>query len=56
MTAMAGRDGDRDSGAAPAPATARELYRRKRGRNLALLLAILACCALFYAITIVRTG
>ena len=54
MTAMAGRDGDRDGGAAPG--TARELYRRKRGRNLALLLAILACCALFYAITIVRTG
>ena len=34
--------------------TGAELRRRKRGRNLAVLLAILAACALFYVITIVK--
>ena len=28
--------------------------RQRRGRNLAVLLAILAACALFYIITVVR--
>ena len=31
-----------------------DLRRRKRGRNLAVLFAILAFCVLFYVITIVR--
>lgn len=31
-----------------------DLRRRKRGRNLAVLFAILASCVLFYVITIVR--
>lgn len=31
-----------------------DLRRRKRGRNLAVLFAIIAFCVLFYVITIVR--
>ena len=33
-----------------------EFVRRRRGRNYALLGALLALCALFYAITIVHWG
>ena len=31
-----------------------ELNRRRRGRNLAMLAALLALCVLFYAIAIVK--
>jgi hypothetical protein len=31
-----------------------EISRRRRGRSLALLVALLGLCALFYAITIVK--
>lgn len=48
MTVAEDRDDSREA------ATARELYRRKRGRNIAVLLAIFAACVLFYVITIVR--
>lgn len=37
-----------------APIKASDMLRQKRGRNLAVLLAIFACCGLFYLITIVR--
>jgi hypothetical protein len=30
------------------------LARRRRGRNWAMLIALLALCALFYAITLVK--
>lgn len=46
MTAMASND--------PRPVSADSFRRRKRSRNIAILVAILACCALFYLITIVR--
>ena len=46
MTAMAIND--------PRPVSADSFRRRKRSRNIAILVAILACCALFYLITIVR--
>jgi hypothetical protein len=36
------------------PVRAADMLRAKRGRNLAVLLAIFAFCALFYLITIVR--
>ncbi|MBL6597628.1 MAG: hypothetical protein ISP41_01950 [Alphaproteobacteria bacterium] len=36
------------------PIRAADMLRAKRGRNLGVLLAIFACCALFYLITIVR--
>ena len=29
-------------------------YRQRRGRNLAILAAIVVCCVLFYVITIAR--
>ncbi len=29
-------------------------YKQRRGRNLAILAAIVACCVLFYVITIAR--
>jgi hypothetical protein len=32
------------------------LRRRRRGRNIAMLVALLAMCALFYAITLVKLG
>jgi len=38
----------------PSPERGEDLRRRKRGRNLAVLFAIFAFCALFYVITIVR--
>ena len=38
----------------PTPVRAADMLRRKRGRNLAVLLAIFACCGLFYLITIIR--
>ena len=38
------------------PAEAIELRRRQRGRNIALLLVLLAVVALFYAIAIVKLG
>jgi hypothetical protein len=31
-----------------------EVVRRRRGRNWAILIALFAVCALFYAITIVK--
>ena len=37
-------------------AESREVVRRRRGRNLALLAVLLALCALFYAIAFVRMG
>lgn len=36
------------------PADAAEFRRRQRGRNIALLLALVAIAALFYAISIVK--
>ena len=36
------------------PAEAVELRRRQRGRNIALLIVLLALAALFYAIAVVR--
>lgn len=36
------------------PIRAADMLRQKRGRNLAVLLAIFACCGLFYLITIIR--
>jgi hypothetical protein len=38
------------------PAQVTELRRRQRGRNIALLIALLAVAALFYAIAIVKLG
>ena len=46
VTAMASND--------PQPVSGGSFRRRKRSRNIAILVAILACCALFYLITIVR--
>ena len=34
--------------------TREEIARRRRGRNLAMLLVLVALCLLFYAITIVK--
>lgn len=31
-----------------------EMVRRRRGRNIAMLVVLLALCALFFAITIVK--
>jgi len=45
--------------AAPNPLTRAEsdaLTRRRRGRNIAMLIALLALSALFYAIAIVKLG
>lgn len=36
------------------PMEAAELRRRQRGRNIAVLLALIALAALFYAISIVK--
>jgi len=36
------------------PAEATELRRRQRGKNLALVVVLVAVAALFYAISIVR--
>jgi hypothetical protein len=36
------------------PVRAADMLRAKRGRNLAVLLAIFSFCALFYLITIIR--
>ena len=33
-----------------------ELVRRRRGRNIAMLVALCALCALFYVITLVKLG
>ncbi len=38
----------------PGPTEVDELRRRRRGRNWAIMLVLLALCALFYAITIVK--
>lgn len=38
------------------PEEAAELRRRRRGRNIALLVVLLALSALFYAIAIVKLG
>jgi hypothetical protein len=34
----------------------REIHRRRRGRNIAMLVVLLAMSALFYAIAIVKLG
>jgi hypothetical protein len=36
------------------PIEAAELRRRQRGRNIALLVVLVAICVLFYAITFVK--
>lgn len=36
------------------PTNATELRRRRRGRNIAIMLVLLGLCVLFYAITIVK--
>ncbi|MDX2103232.1 MAG: hypothetical protein SF002_11920 [Alphaproteobacteria bacterium] len=33
-----------------------EFYRRRRGRNVAVMLALLGLTALFFAITVVQVG
>jgi hypothetical protein len=38
----------------PTPTEAAELRRRRRGRNLAMLFALLGLAVLFFAITIVK--
>ncbi|MGE0415261.1 MAG: hypothetical protein AB7O80_00530 [Acetobacteraceae bacterium] len=38
----------------PGPTEADELRRRRRGRNWAIMIVLVALCALFYAITIVK--
>jgi hypothetical protein len=38
------------------PAEADALRRRRRGRNIAMLVALLAFVALFYVITLVKLG
>ncbi len=38
------------------PAETVELRRKQRGRNVALLIALVALAALFYAIAIVKLG
>ncbi len=38
------------------PSGVSEFLRRRRGRNLALLVVLLGMVALFYAITVVRLG
>ena len=38
------------------PVEAAELRRKQRGRNVALLIALVALAALFYAIAIVKLG
>jgi hypothetical protein len=39
-----------------APPDDDDLRRRRRGRNIAMLVALLAMCGLFYAITLVKLG
>ena len=36
------------------PEDAREFSRRRRGRNVAILLALVAICILFYAVAMVK--
>ncbi len=36
------------------PAEAREFVRRRRGRNIALLLALVALCLIFYGLAMVK--
>ena len=38
----------------PIAPTSAEVARRRRGRSWAILIVLLALCALFYAITIVK--
>ncbi|HUB11297.1 MAG TPA: hypothetical protein VMB34_05005 [Acetobacteraceae bacterium] len=38
----------------PTPRQADEMRRRRRGRNIALLVALIALAVLFYAISIVK--
>ncbi len=38
----------------PTPLEAAAMRQRRRGRNIALLVALLAFCALFYVITLVK--
>ncbi|HTW29942.1 MAG TPA: hypothetical protein VME92_22655 [Acetobacteraceae bacterium] len=38
----------------PTPEQAAEMRRRRRGRNVAMLVVLLALAALFYAIAMVR--
>jgi hypothetical protein len=38
----------------PSPEQAAEMLRRRRGRNIALLIVLVAICVLFYAISIVK--
>jgi hypothetical protein len=40
----------------PTPTQAEEMVRSRRGRNIAMLVVLLALCALFFAITVVKMG
>ena len=40
----------------PTPAQAAEMFRRQRGRNVALIVVLGALAALFFAITFVKLG
>ena len=54
MSVMSENDQESDFTQEDSHGTGRNLRRRKRGRNLAVLFAIIAFCVLFYVITIVR--
>jgi uncharacterized protein involved in exopolysaccharide biosynthesis len=38
----------------PTPEQAAEIHRRRRGRNIAMIIVLIALAALFYAITVVK--
>jgi hypothetical protein len=38
----------------PTPEQAAEMLRRRRGRNIAMIIVLFALAALFYAITVVK--
>ena len=40
----------------PSPAQAAELVRRRRGRNIALIVVLASVAVLFFAITLVKLG
>ncbi len=40
----------------PSPAEAAEIIRRQRGRNMALMVALVCLVVLFFAITIAKLG
>ncbi len=47
-------DPDNDFPPQMGPEQAREFKRRRRGRNIALLLALVALCLIFYGLSMVK--